>query len=99
MAEPVSNEEQIKRRLLWKKVTDPNFVEESKPKKLYQRNSLSKAGVPMISEDLLRGSTNNVSENRIFNKLAINPLVPLGMLATVVCLLGKLVWDFWCFNF
>ncbi|KAI6176211.1 HIG1 domain-containing protein [Aphelenchoides bicaudatus] len=92
MAEPsVSDEEQIKRRLLWKKVTDPSFVEENKStRKLYQRNALSKAGVPMLPEDLLRGSSSNVSESKMVKNMSINPLVPVGMIATVGCLIGML---------
>jgi hypothetical protein len=88
-----SEEEKIKRRLLWEKVNDPNFAKEptDNKKKIYQRNSLARSGVPMIHEDLLQGSSNNVSEHKITQKLLTNPLVPLGMLATVGCLIGRFI--------
>lgn len=94
MAEPTSEDEKIKRRLLWKKVTDPNYVEESEPKKLYQRSVLGKAGVPMIPQDLLGGSSNDVTENKVFRNMSINPLVPIGMVLTVGCLMGELILGF-----
>ncbi|KAI6187390.1 HIG1 domain-containing protein [Aphelenchoides besseyi] len=84
------SDEQLKRKLLWEKVNDPSFVEsESRQKRqIYQSNSLNRSGVPMIPEDLIGGSTNRVTENKVFRNMSINPLVPFGMLATVGCLVG-----------
>lgn len=62
------SDERLKKRLLWEKVNDPKFIEESISKK-GGRSSPEKATVPMISSDLLRGSTNDVSGNRVFNHL------------------------------
>ncbi|KAI6214353.1 HIG1 domain-containing protein [Aphelenchoides besseyi] len=85
-----ASDEQLTRKLLWQKVNDPSFVEtESRQKRqIYQSNSLNRAGVPMIPEDLIGGSTNRVTENKVFRNMSINPLVPIGMLATVGCLIG-----------
>jgi hypothetical protein len=89
MAQPPSEEELIKRRLLWKKVSDPNFVEQSKPQNERPKSFIDKAVVPMIPSDLLAGSSSDVNENKTFRNMSLNPLVPIGMIATVACLIGK----------
>ncbi|CAD5221435.1 unnamed protein product [Bursaphelenchus okinawaensis] len=81
-----------KAKMVWKMVNEPNFAEKNKnqTKQLYQKNSLGRAGVPMIPEDLLGGSSENVNQGKLYGKLSINPLVPLGMGATVACLCGMM---------
>ncbi|CAD5227507.1 unnamed protein product [Bursaphelenchus xylophilus] len=79
-----------KQKMLWKMVNEPEFGKQKSParRQIYQNNSLGRAGVPMIPEDLLGGSSSNVNESKMYKKLTINPLVPIGMAATVGCLLG-----------
>lgn len=86
----VSENEKLKRQLLWKKVNDPDFTKPlNEQRKIYQRTSLGKAGVPMIPDDLIGGTSNKVAEGRMYRNLSINPLVPIGMVLTVGCLIGE----------
>ncbi|KAI6239547.1 HIG1 domain-containing protein [Aphelenchoides fujianensis] len=87
---PIDEQERLQRRLLWQKVNDPNFAEGEAPskRKVYQGNSLGRAGVPMIPQEYLAGSSDAVTENKVFRSMSINPLVPVGMFVTVGCLIG-----------
>lgn len=79
-----------KQKLLWKMVNEPDYAEKNKHKiqaEIY--NKKQKDGVPLIPQDLLRGSTEVTSDNKLIKKLSVNPLVPIGMAATVGCLIGK----------
>ncbi|KAH7715005.1 Protein T20D3.6 [Aphelenchoides avenae] len=76
----------VQRYLTWQKIDEPTTIKKT------QRaipNASSRSVVPPLPMDMLRaGSEKTPVENTIFRKAGMNPLVPIGMAATVACLIG-----------
>lgn len=96
--------------LTWKKIDDhgtivdesPNIPQsaavDKKPKKKFQ-TSIAEGIVPQIPQEMLHSTldievSNMKNSEKLTRKALNNPLVPIGMSATVACLIGLLILNF-----